>query len=322
MKNERTKTIKSLGLLLATLIGLGGVLLVVGSAQALIPVDPSGGCPQTLSVPGEYILTGDLACSGAVSGVLITASNVVFHLAVHTISDTTCDENVSFGGIFVQGGISGVRIDGGTVSGFNDGIILSSSNSRVVGMTVMNACIFGMAVSGRNNRLEKNVVTASGVDGIGLGQASRTRIIANDISGNGRVGVDISNFSDKNIVEDNIIHHNGFGAGEQGGVAIFNGTDNVIRNNAVNNNFAGILIESPGNLAQGNTVNGSVNTGILISNLGAPSSVIKNTVLGSGFTDMSDGNAGCAGDTWKNNTFETDLVVGASDGGPGAGCIQ
>lgn len=46
MKKERMKTAKSLGLILAMLIGLGEALLVVGSAQALTPVDPSGGCHQ------------------------------------------------------------------------------------------------------------------------------------------------------------------------------------------------------------------------------------------------------------------------------------
>jgi parallel beta-helix repeat protein len=303
------------------------LLLAVSPAQALTPVNPAGGCPQELSAPGEYVLTGDLACTGAVSGVIITASNVVFHLAGHTISSTTCDLSETFGGIFVQGGISGVRIDGGAVSGFNDGIILSSSNSRVVGMTVMNACVFGITVSGRNNWLEKNVVTTSGVDGIALGQASRTRVISNDISGNVRLGVDISNFSDKNIVEDNIINNNGI-VGEQGGVAIFNGTGNIIRNNAVNNNWAGILLESPGNLAQGNTVNGSADVGIVINSFGASSTVRRNTVLGSGLADMSDGSAGCDGNAWgvpypaQGNLFQTDLVVGVADGGPGVGCIR
>ncbi len=300
------------------------LLLAVGPAQAqtLIPVNPANGCGQTLSAPGEYVLTGDLACSGAVSGVVITASNVVFHLAGHTISNTTCNLNVGFAGVFVSGGVSGVRIDGGTVSGFNDGIDLSASSSRITGMTLKNACFVGIAVTGRDNRLEKNVVTASGGDGVGLGSASGTIVRSNDISGNVRVGVDISNFSDNNVVEDNIINNNGIVAGQQGGVAIFNGKDNVIRNNALSNNFDGILIESPRNLVEGNVVSGSSQTGIVISSDGAPSTVMKNTVLGSGLADMSDGSAGCGANTWKNNTFQTDLVPGGSDGGPNAGCIR
>lgn len=215
-------------------LGLAVTLLLgPGSAQALTPVDPAGGCPQTLSTPGEYVLTGDLTCSGAVSGVIITASNVVFHLAGHTISNTTCDLDVGFGVIFVESGTSGVRIDGGTISGFNDGInLLFSSASRVSAMTVRDACVFGITVSGQNNRLDKNVVTKNGLDGVALGEASGTVITSNDISGNVRDGVEISNFSDNNIVDNNIIHNNGVNEGA--GVAIFNGTNNVIRNNALN----------------------------------------------------------------------------------------
>lgn len=53
-----------------------------------------------------------------------------------------------------------------------------------------------------------------------------------------------------------------------------------------------------------------------------PSMIRLNTVLGSGDTDMLDGSAGCDGNTWRNNIFKTDLVAGASDGGPNAGCIR
>lgn len=282
-------------------------------------VNPASGCPITLSTAEEYTLTGDLTCSGAVSGILITASDVVLHLAGHTISNTTCDLTVTFGGIFVQGGISGVQIDGGTVSGFNDGIILSSANSRVAGMTVTNACVFGMAVQGQNNRSETNVVTASGQDGIGLQVATGIVITSNDISGNTRDGVGISNFSNHNVVEKNVINNNGVAQGS--GVSIVNGTNNIIQANAVNNNANGISIDSPGNLVRNNTVNGSVNTGIAISTFGAPSTVRRNTVLGNGVTDMSDGSAQCGTNVWRNNTFLTDLVVGVSDGGPNAGCI-
>ena len=313
------------GFVVALFLGITTTPLLAGpNPPPPQAVNPADGCGQTLpkatdNGTKEYVLTGDLACSGAVSGVIIAASDVVFHLAGHTISNTTCDLNVTFGGIFVQGGISGVQIDGGTVSGFNDGIILSSSNSRVRSMRVANACVFGMAVSGQNNRIETSVVTASGVDGIGLGQASGTVVTANDISGNARVGVDISNFSNANIVENNLINNNGTTEGY--GVAIFNGTNNLIRGNAVNGNVNGIGIDSPGNLARDNTVSGSTNTGIAISTVGAPSTVRRNSVLGSGVTDMSDGSANCGTNIWRHNTFHTDLVVGVADGGPGAGCI-
>ena len=317
-KQEIGKSMRHMGLVLVTLIGVGSIFVVgATSAPALIPVSA---CGQILSAPGEYVLTGDLNCSGTPNnGVTITASDVIFHLAGHTI---TGDCFSGDGGIVVNSGISGVQIDGGTVSGFNDGIVLNSSNSRVSGMTITATCVFGMAVSGQSNRIETNVVTASGLDGIGLGQASGTIITSNYIYGNTRVGVDISNFSVDNVVEDNVIDNNGIISSDGGGVAIFNGADNVIRNNAVNHNFNGILIESPGNLAQGNKASGNVDAGILISQFGAPSTVMRNIALANGGFDLDDFSPGCGMNSWKNNTFRTDVVAGVSDGGPGKGCIR
>ncbi|HYR83390.1 MAG TPA: right-handed parallel beta-helix repeat-containing protein [Terriglobia bacterium] len=308
------------------LFGVATVLLLaVSPAMAstpITPIDPADGCAQTLGTAGEYVLTGDLNCSGTFgNGINITASNVIFHLAGHTISSTDCDLTRAISGISVPGGNSNVLIDGGTVSGFNDGILLYSSSSRVRGMTATGACAFGMAISGQENQVDTSVVTGSHLDGIGIGSASGIRILANDISGNFRVGVDISNFSNNNTVAGNVINNNGIAAGEQGGVAIFNGMNNVISRNTINNNFDGILIDSPGNIVEQNTVNGSVGNGasgigISINVSGASTIVRGNTVLGSSF-DMSDGNPGCGTDQWTNNTFQTAAVVGGS-----AGCIQ
>jgi parallel beta-helix repeat protein len=301
-------------------VGLAVILLgAIGPAQAaLILVNPANGCPQTLNTPGgQYVLTGDLDCSGTNgNGIIITASNVIFHLAGHTIKSTDRDPTKNISGIVVQS-VSGVLIDGGTVRGFNDGVFLDAftANSRVSGMTVKGASIFGMVVSGSQNQVDMSVVTESGSDGIGLGSASGAVITSNDISGNARVGVAISNSSNDNVVQNNIINNNGIILGTGDGVAIFNGTKNLIQNNAVNNNFTGISIGSPGNTVTGNTVNGSVGSGangvgIEITNNGAPSTVQANTVLGSSLLDMSDGNTNCDGDTWKNNTFQTASPAG------------
>ena len=295
------------------------VLLAATPAHALIDVTA---CGQNLSTAGgQYVLTADLDCSGTfASGIDITANDVVLHLAGHTLASSDCDPNEGIGGIVVHGG-SGVKIEGGTVRGFNDGIVLGATNSRVTGVTVTSACTFGVAVSGAGNQVDASVVTFSGLDGIGIGAGSGTHIVGNDISDNVRVGVDISNFSNNNFVESNIINRNGIAAHEQGGVAIFNGTGNLIANNVLNNNFNGIELESPGNTARGNTVNGSVSTGIFVTSIASPSTVKLNTVLGN-VVDMSDDSATCSGDLWRKNIFQTDLAGGVPNGGPGVGCIK
>lgn len=285
-------------------------------------------CGQTLSNAGVYVLATDLNCTAAtgdITGVQITASNITFHLAGHTISSPVCDDSRNVTGIFVVGGITNVKIDGGNVSGFNDGVVLSSSNSTVKGMKVSGACFSGIHVQGANNRVEKISATGNG-DGVSLLSTKNATVRCNYLSGNTRNGVTVSgtgttnSFLDANIIEDNIINNNGSVGGF--GVSIINGSYNIIRDNAINHNRNGIFIDTPNNRVRGNTVNGSTDVGISIGSSGTTNNVRRNTVLGSGNTDMTDDNAGCDANTWRNNIFMTDLVAGVSDGGPNTGCIQ
>src|SRR5262245_47357864 len=57
--------------------------------QTTTPPTSVTACGQVLNWPGEYVLTTNLDCSGGAgdyNGVTITASNVNFHLAGHTIA--------------------------------------------------------------------------------------------------------------------------------------------------------------------------------------------------------------------------------------------
>jgi hypothetical protein len=274
-------------------------------------------CSQTLSTPGTYVLKTDLTCPGATTGVVINASNVTLHLVGHTITGDACNGN----GIVVNGGFTGITVDGGTVRGFIDGIVLYSANSRVTAMTVTKACTFGLAISGTSNQVDTSSVTLSGMDGIGIGAASGIVIRSNYIADNARVGVDISNGSSKTVVQSNIISRNGLTSG-QGGVALFNGAGNVITGNSLDGNFNGIEVEAPSNTVSGNVLRNTVQTGIFVTSVGTPSSVISNVVYGSGFVDMSDDSPTCGTDTWQKNSFLTDLAGGVPNGGPGVGCIQ
>lgn len=129
-----------------------GELAFIGLALMLAPVTARAQiavntCGQELSKPGVYQLVTNIDCSGTFrNGITSTASDVIFHLASHIVSSADCDTSKDINGIFVGGTYSGIHIDGGRLSGFNDGIVLSSSKSTVVGMTVEKACVFGIAL--------------------------------------------------------------------------------------------------------------------------------------------------------------------------------
>lgn len=304
--------------------------LSIGPVFALTPVNT---CGQTLNAPGEYILEQDLVCvdTGAdINGVIIAASNVAFHLAGHSISAVACDLTRNISGIYVQGGLTDVKIDGGKINGFNDGVVLAASDSRVHGMSVSNACAFGILAQGSNNLIDTNYVTTSG-DGVALVPSSHSRIKANMLSGNRRAGVAISDFADSNTVENNILTNNGV-SGEGYGVAIFNGHGNIVKHNAINQNDFGVRVGTAvyrdgtlglRNIVRENTLNDNAKTGIWLENaVGAPSRIRRNTVLGSDSVDMQDDAGSCGGNGWEKNTFITDIVSGTDDGGSGTGCIQ
>ena len=320
-----------------TILALTAAMPLLGTAPAQAQTTcqpaPVTTCGQVLDAAGEYVLVADLNCTGMpgdYNGITITASNVALHLGGHTVSSSDCDLARNISGIFVAGGVTDVRIDGGVVIGFNDGVVLSSSRSRVAGMTVKNSCVSGIHVQGEKNRVETNVVTGSGSDGIALFPASHSVISSNYSSGNKRGGVALSASAHDNTIADNILNSNG-GGGAGYGVAIFDGTNNVVRNNAASYNGIGIRVSlavNPtgdpqlGNKILSNTVSGNSDTGIWIEANGAPSIVRRNKVLGSGDVDMLDDSAQCDGNIWRNNIFRTDVVAGLPDGGPCTGCIK
>jgi len=296
-------------LVLSSLVG--GILLL-GSSLGASTFTNITTCGKQLLAPGDYRLLADLNCSASpANGIEIKASGVRLHLAGHTLSSNNCKTI----GIVVDSGISGVVVDGGTVSGFNDGISFAAADSTVAGMVVTGACVFGIALSGSGNQVLTSVVTRSGLDGIGIGAAIHTQIRGNDISDNARAGVDISNFSNENVVQNNIIDRNGILSG-QGGVSIFNGKSNVIENNAFHGDFVGIEIESDGNVTRGNVVSGSIQTGLFVASTANTTS--SNTVLSSGLVDLSDASPTCTGNSWTGNTFVTSVAGSVS----APGCIH
>jgi hypothetical protein len=301
---------------------LGIALLPAGAAADPPPppiiVDPALGCGQTLDFPNRtYILGGDLWCPEPGDGVVIAASGVTFHLAGHTIASPVCDTSQFVSGIVIDPAAVNVRVEGGTVSGFNDGLLLYGTRNRVRGMTFTGACVWGIVVSGLALAVETSVITANGVDGIVLERATNARIASSFISGNGRAGVSLIAESNDNLVESNLLIGNGQGEGY--GVILFGGRQNKIRKNALRGNVNGISVLSPLNEVSENMVTRSADTGIFAAD--GQTTVSGNSVYASGLMDMSDPTPNCGSNTWTGNAFETDLAGGVPDGGPKVGCI-
>ena len=309
----RTKT-------LPVLVGMAASLAGGMQPAHAVTLTPVETCGQVLAAPGKYYLAHDIGpCEG--HGVEITASNVEFTLAGFTIAGQSTPDNCNRDnpqyGILAQAPVTNVHIKGGKVTGFVDGIVLSASHSQASAMTVQDNCVFGIVVQGTKNVIDTNVVTGSGTDGIALGRASNILVTANDVHSNNRFGIGISDFSDGNTIRSNILRHNGLSVAspQGGGVAVFNGNNNIIQSNAANENFDGIFlsVNISGTLIRGNTANGNMSVGIAIGADGDKNRVRNNTAMSNGTTDLSDASPDCGTNTWSRNTFLTDSVAAGAD---------
>jgi parallel beta-helix repeat protein len=269
-------------------------------------------CGEVLDKPGDYHLAQDLGpCAG--HGVLITASDVRFTLGGHTLSGVStqesCDIDYPQTGITIIGA-SGVRVSGGTVRGFVDGIGHYGTNSVVAGMTVADNCVFGVLVQGTGNRVETSRVSGSD-DGIALCESRDAVVTGNEAFGNFHLGVMLScTGTDHNHIVTNVMHDNGLPAGG-GGVAIYNGDWNEVLGNAITGNWDGIwLSATTQSVVRENTVNANLHLGISASGFSPTNTLEANTAFANGLADLSEENA-CLVNTWLNNHF-----------GTGIGCVS
>jgi parallel beta-helix repeat protein len=304
------------------------VIAVTSAAdRAWAESTPVDHCGQELDQAGDYHLAHDVGpCTG--HGVIITASDVRFTLAGHTLSGVSsagsCDMENPQTGIDMRSPATGVHVSGGTVTGFVDGISMSA-DARVTGMRVVDNCFWGVIVTGAG-RVDASVVSGSGNDGILLCGAHDALVTANEVVGSARYGISISciaDGTDRNHVERNILRDNGAPAAAGGGIAVFGGNDHTIVGNAASDNFLGIyLLTTTGSTVSDNTVNRNRDGGIVLTG-GAHGTIARdNTAFHNGLVDLQDDNPGCGTNDWAENFFLTDTVAGGPDGGPNQGCIQ
>jgi nitrous oxidase accessory protein NosD len=175
-------------------------LLVLGVAALAAPPARAQStaitaCGQTIEQPGQYHLAADLGpCQG--HGVTIAASGVHLTLAGHTITGVSgpgaCDLDNPQSGVVLTPGSSDVKVSGGTITGFVDGLNVGGAHSRVTAMNVTGNCFFGMTVSGPSHRVDTSVVKANATDGIALCESQDAVVTANHVTDNGRYAVIVS----------------------------------------------------------------------------------------------------------------------------------
>ena len=286
---------------------LAAGLFVLGAGTARAASEPVSECGQELFKPGDYHLTQDIGpCAG--HGIVIRSSDVRLTLAGHTISGlsnpASCDPQI---GIDVRNPATGVRISGGTVTGFADGVSLTGG-SRVSALRVIDNCGFGIMVAGAGSQVDTSIVSGS-VDGIALCKTQDAVVTSNEVFGNSRYGVLVSCADagdDHNHVVRNILRDNGLPTGDGGGVGVFGGDEHEIADNAISGNFLGVsILTSAGTVIHDNAVNGNQTNGIVLTAGALGTSVHDNTAYSNGLVDMQDDNAACGTNTWTLNLFQT-----------------
>jgi len=218
------------------------------------PRTPISSAPFTISTPGSYYLTTNLAGAASGSGITISANNVTLDLNGFTLQGVTS----SFEGIYLSGTSTNVTVRNGTISGWGDhGVYFGDYGNR-----------------SQNLVLERLTVSANynGIYGANC-------IVQNcQSSDNSIFGIYVA----PGTVSHCLVQNNGYSGiyvNAPGSVVIGN---NCVGNNTGTNSFnAGIMINDSNNRIEDNNITAGIN-GIVVGSSYVNNVIIKNTVIGVG----------------------------------------
>lgn len=221
---------------------------LLANGRTLVVDNDLADCPEadftsiqaavTAAEPGSQILV----CAGTYHESVTISKNDLRLLAKGEPGDVVVDADHAFAGFHLLDA-SGVLIQGFTVQDAHE------------------ADIVGTNADG--NRIRKNVLTASGHDGIQLRSGSSDNLVEHNVSINNpsaiACGIQVSGTgSTRNVVRHNVVINNAFGVQIAAGA-----TDNVVFHNvAVNNRRVGVRnISASGTLIENNRVFDTVGVG-------------------------------------------------------------
>jgi len=300
---------------LASALALAGVAAGQGTAaaQAAPHPIPISSCYYTIMASGTYVLTQDLTCPGSEPAITVAPNvdNVRLVLAGRTLTGDGDDEGngvVAVGTL--EDPIAGLRVVGGTVTGFDDGVFIRNApGARVAGVTAAGNQRRGIYVDQSPGAWLVGNTARDNREGIYAEDCDGCQIVGNRAIGNAR-----------EIFSDGIQLDSTAGARVVGNTATDNGDDGF-----------DISFGSADNLVSGNVVTGNLGSGIDVVDGSRGNQFVGNLATGNdadpnGDRDLFDGNVRSdeptvCPNTWRANRFATDNEVGAG-AGPGAGCIR
>jgi hypothetical protein len=255
MSKTQTRWLALFGVLTAVALpsyAVDGVVLInqsVALAGNVAPGDAPG-FPVTINVPGSYRLSGNLTVPDAnTTAIEITADNITIDLnGFSIIGPTVC---------------SGFPVTSCSPTGPGLGIVSSTkSNIAILNGKIQGMGSTGIALSGRNNRVEKVHVIGNGGNGIFalIGSSVMWCIASNNFGG----GITL----------------------DRGGVAI----NNVASGNRSDGISSGGSIGAASVTFSGNTATDNGGRGISVN---CPSAVIGNTAFGNSGGDISTTDSSC-----------------------------
>ena len=158
-----------------------------------------------------------------------------------------------------------VTVKNMNVQKFYYGILLNNtSNSKVLGNTVINNSIGIYLLLSSRNIISKNIITANEGDGIYVESSSDNFINQNCITDNNGSGIHLWENSMYNAISENDVmlnNGNGIDIGHSGIYALT--YNNVTRNNVAENNGSGVVLyHSSGNVISGNNITANQRDGV------------------------------------------------------------
>ncbi len=269
-------------------------------------------------------LSGDLGpCPG--DGLVVGASDILIDTGGHII---TGDDVGLGGGVRIESPHRNVEVRHGTITGFNEGVVLAGTSGNHVWRLRLVDNNRGIDLAGFNsgNLIEKNEAIGNAGDGIRIDASSDNTVHKNTIVGN-VFGISVSNGADDNVITKNDVSDGA--PGFSFGISVFSNSDrNVVEKNRVTGMaLEGIQVESSsdGTLISKNMSTENGTDGILVEPAGGPfeghpqgTVIVKNTADGNGddgIDVVSPSTTLTKNSARHNGDLGIEAVAGVIDGG-------